>query len=144
MAWGFTALFSLVMCTFEISHNINFFKVKGKKRQEFITKPRFGHHPQGVKNCRKPLCKTNMKKADSSGLWRLYVRDSGQLSFVSRNPLYNIPLEVCFPSGHVPFPRCRQGVLIPSWTLHASLPWEKLFEETDYQNMCFLMACLYF
>lgn len=45
-----------------------FFKVKGKKRQEFITNPKFGHHPQGMKICRKPLCKTNTKKADGSGL----------------------------------------------------------------------------
>lgn len=142
-AWGFTVLFSPVMCMFEISRNKNiFFKVKGKKRQEFITKPKFGHHPQDMKNCRKPLCKINTKKADGSGLWRLYVRDSGQLSFVTRNSLYSIPLEVCFPSGHVLLPRCRQGVLIPSWALHASFPWEKLSEETDYQNMYFLMACL--
>lgn len=113
-------------CVCEIFHNKKiFFKIKGKKRQEFTTKSKFGHYSWVLKNCRKPLTKQTPKKltvAASKNCREILWADF----FCQQTFSLQHSWELCFLRSNVLLPRCKQDVLIPNWTLPASFPWENL------------------
>lgn len=142
MARRFVVLVS-TFCVCKIFHNKKkLFKVRGKKRQEFTTKSKFGHYSWVLKNCRKPLTKQtpqNLTVVASKNCREMLRADF----FCQQTFSLQHSWELFFPRGNVLLPGCKQDVLIPNWTLPASFPWENLFNYTNYQNISFIVACIF-